>query len=59
LDKKALNTNPTEANTPRPLVSEQAGMLAPEINGVKVQDGSVVSLNALRGKYVFLDFLAT
>jgi len=58
-DKKVLNAKPTIKETPRPLVSEQVEMLAPEITGINVQVGKVLSLNALRGKYVFLDFWAT
>jgi len=58
-DQKVFNVKPAVKTTPRPLVSEQVGMLAPEIKGINVQDGLVLSLNALRGKYVFLDFWAT
>lgn len=58
-DKKVLNSKPIDKSITRPLISEQAGMLAPEIRGINVQDGSVLSLSALRGKYVFLDFWAT
>jgi len=58
-DKEVLNAKPTIQATPRPLVAEQVGMMAPEIKGVNVQDGTILSLNALRGKYVFLDFWAT
>jgi len=58
-DKKVLNAKPKVKVTPRPLVSEQVGMVAPEIKGINVQDGTILSLTALRGKYVFLDFWAT
>lgn len=40
-------------------VSEQLGMMAPEIKGINILDGSILSLKSLRGKYVFLDFWAT
>jgi len=58
-DKKVLNAKPIVKETPRPLVSDQVGMLAPEIKGINVQDGNLLSLTSLRGKYVFLDFWAT
>lgn len=40
-------------------VSERIGMKAPEILGRNIQDGSILSLKSLKGKYVFLDFWAT
>lgn len=59
LDKTIYNAKPKVQAVVRPLVLEQVGMLAPEIEGINVQDGAILSLNTLRGKYVFLDFWAT
>jgi len=42
-----------------PVVSERVGMIAPDISGINILEGKTLSLNALRGKYVFLDFWAT
>ena len=58
-DQKTSKTISTDLEVPRTQVSSQVGKLAPEIKGVNVWDGSVLSLNALRGKYVFLDFWFT
>lgn len=40
-------------------ISERIGMTAPDIMGRNIQDGSIISLKSLKGKYVFLDFWAT
>lgn len=58
-DKKISKSNTSDSGLSRTLVSAQVGKLAPEINGINVWDGSLLSLNALRGKYVFLDFWFT
>jgi len=59
IDKKISKSNTPDSESPRTQVSAQVGKLAPEIKGLNVWDGSVLSLNALRGKYVFLDFWFT
>jgi thiol-disulfide isomerase/thioredoxin len=59
IDKKASKSNTLELEVPSTLVSAQVGKLAPEIKGLNVWDGSLLSLTALRGKYVFLDFWFT
>lgn len=59
IDKKTSKSNTPNLEVPRIPVSAQVGKLAPEIKGVNEWDGSVLSLNALRGKYVFLDFWFT
>jgi len=58
-DKKTSNAKLDVLTPPRPIVSERVGMIAPDIKGINVQDGKILSLSALRGKYVFLDFWAT
>jgi len=59
LDKRTSKPNTPDLEVPRTLVSAQVGKLAPEIKGLNVWDSSFLSLNALRGKYVFLDFWST
>ena len=39
--------------------SAQAGHPAPEIKGTNLEDGKAISLSALKGKYVFIDFWST
>jgi thiol-disulfide isomerase/thioredoxin len=41
------------------LVASQIAMIAPEIMGVNILDNLKISLNSLKGKYVFLDFWST
>ena len=59
IDKEASKSNTPNLEVPRILVSAQVGKQAPEIKGLNVWDGSLLSLTALRGKYVFLDFWGT
>ena len=59
IDNKASKSNASELVVPQTLVSAQVGKLAPEIKGLNVWDGLPLSLKALRGKYVFLDFWFT
>lgn len=59
IDKKTSKSNTSDLEAPRTLVSAQVGKIAPEIKGVNVWDDSSLSLNALRGKYIFLDFWFT
>jgi len=59
IEKKTSKSNTPDLEVSRTLVSAQVGKLAPEIKGINVWDGSLVSLTALRGKYVFLDFWFT
>ena len=59
IEKKTSKSNTADLVLPGTLVSAQVGKLAPEIKGINVWDGSLVSLTALRGKYVFLDFWFT
>jgi thiol-disulfide isomerase/thioredoxin len=59
IDKKAGKSNTIDLAVPRTLVATQVGKIAPEITGLNVWDGSLISLTALRGKYVFLDFWFT
>jgi len=58
-NKKASKSNISDLEVPRILVSAQIGKIAPEIKGLNVWDGLPLSLTALRGKYVFLDFWFT
>jgi thiol-disulfide isomerase/thioredoxin len=59
IDKKISKSNTPDSESIRTLVSAQVGKLAPEIKGLNVWDGLPLSLNALHGKYVFLDFWST
>jgi len=59
VDKKTGTSDAPDSDLPRTLVSAQVGNLAPELKGLNVWDGSALSLKALRGKYVFLDFWFT
>lgn len=40
-------------------ISSQVTMIAPEIAGVNILDNSIISLNSIKGKYVFIDFWST
>lgn len=59
IDKKISKSNTFDSELPHTLVSAQVGKLAPEIKGLNIWNSSVLSLNELRGKYVFLDFWST
>lgn len=41
------------------LVSNQLGMLAPNIEGLSILNNETISLKSLKGKYVFIDFWST
>ena len=59
IEKKTSKSNIPDLEVSRTQVSAQVGKLAPEIKGLNVWDNLSLSLNALRGKYVFLDFWST
>ncbi|SER81268.1 TlpA family protein disulfide reductase [Pedobacter rhizosphaerae] len=55
--KRAKNEKSMHDTSENP--SSQAGYFAPEIKGLNLIDGKDISLNGLKGKYVFIDFWST
>lgn len=58
-DKQIINNTNGSLSRKSIPVSNQVGMIAPQVRGVNILNDSIISLRNYVGKYVFLDFWAT
>ena len=58
-DKVKLTISSNDSENKITPVTNQVGMLAPNLNGINILNDLKISLNQYKGKYVFLDFWST